>query len=878
MTAGAAIAFAIAAGAAFSFYQLGSPVFACGRDLAGWETLAWLALAGLQGLLYLFAFRSPDSRRLYRTSQLIVLGPLLATAALLALAHPRAAVLALLGASFYWIAVAAPSIAAGRRPPLPASLAGALAETVLFLLAALVVHTGLAFVVLHLPGRSLDDRTFAAIALVSAAVAAVLVRREAPSQALGIGQLPPLALLLAVLLRAKLPDGSYDALLYKSTIPMQIADWRTALTGAFDHTLLGTNFAEILVAQLRIADAAYAPALTSSLAFAGLWIVAPLAAWSLFRGFEGETRELASRAAALLMVSISEPLLAAGTAYHEPLMSLLMAAALLPMSVGWVFLAAAVAVKVTVVFALPVLVALRLAAGGWDPASLRRRIASRPLLLAAALGLCLLLVGEQVVRNLAMTGRVIGVTETLAGLTDPGGRVLGPLPRPTMEQVAPPTGRLEMALRTMVHVVSLDRWITPTEWDFHVLPSSRLAVVAALLALIVLAFPALRRDRRSVALVVLWAACGAFMLAIVLQGRYFAPLSFAAALVIAHVAAVAWRDAHAPDGRARTGTWLCLALALAACGDQLVGSLVNNGWECRRTFATLVAPAPAKLSEVERRLAQVVAQYRAHVAGGVPPTLVCEDSTQRKSYLGAHHVYAYPSTDLLRRYLDANPAMARLFPISVLAVCFRDAAFAERMIPAGARADYAEIEPVGDVRILVSRPLTEGMTAASLPGASLVQRLPIAARGRGPVDLVAQWERARLLDLAPADTPTRKGAFVAPIDERRTAVMLSPHRVAFDALYFAPGDRLAVELAMPFPNSDGMSLALDFETPGTMRNVTLEARPKPADPAPLAWRAHEVAVPEGIEGFGRLTLRAISPSGDESADWLYLRRLTLSSW
>ena len=45
---------------------------------------------------------------------------------------------------------------------------------------------------------------------------------------LDLSAFPPLFVLLLALLRAKYPDGSYDALLYKGTWPYQIAEWRTA--------------------------------------------------------------------------------------------------------------------------------------------------------------------------------------------------------------------------------------------------------------------------------------------------------------------------------------------------------------------------------------------------------------------------------------------------------------------------------------------------------------------------------------------------------------------------------------------------------------------------------------------------------------------------
>jgi hypothetical protein len=362
-----------------------------------------------------------------------------------------------------------------------------LAETVLFLLAVLVVHSAIAFPFLHMTGRTLDDRTFWTIAFASAALCAWLVRGHR-IEPFPITSVPPLALLLIVLLRAKLPDGAFDSLLYKSTIPLLIADWRTSLTGVFDHNLLGTSFSEVMVAQLRILDPAYPPALTSTLAFMALWIVAPLAARGAFDRRWGEARDFACNAAALLMVSITEPLLAAGTAYHEPMLSLLMAAFLAPLPLAWLFLGAALAAKATVLFAAPVLVAVKLA--GW-----RGGPRPSPALLAAGLALAVVIPAEQVWRNFGETARLSGSAEILAGFTDSGNQVLSarnaswapPVeprpgeppaslpPVPQSHDAAARPGFAERTARTLVHMLTLDRWIVPTEYDFHFLPSSRLA-------------------------------------------------------------------------------------------------------------------------------------------------------------------------------------------------------------------------------------------------------------------------------------------------------------------------------------------------------------------------------------------------------------------
>ena len=78
------------------------------------------------------------------------------------------------------------------------------------------------------------------------------------------------------------------------------------------------------------------------------------------------------------------------------------------------------------------------------------------------------------------------------------------------------------------------------------------------------------------------------------------------------------------------------------------------------------------------------------------------------------------------------------------------------------------------------------------------------------------------------------------------------------------------------PNSDGMSVVLTLEDrKGAKHVVTLPLVPKPANFANPAWEAHWVSLLPGLEGHGRLTVAATSPSGDSTADWAYLRRLAL---
>lgn len=877
---------AILAAAGFSLYIAGSPLLACGRDLAGIEIYAWLALSAVQGILFMLGGISERALRAYRVLQLLMLPLLGVVTAQLATAFPRFFVAMMLFAAIYWALVAAPAVLRGRRLETTAFEPGAVVtQTTIFLLALLVVHSAIAFAALHVPGMRLSDRTFWCIAVASAVLCAVLVRDGTRSMALSITGVPPLALLALALLRAKLPDGSYDALLYKTTIPIMIADWRTALTGVFDHTLLGTNFGEIMSSQLRILDPEYPPALSSSLAFAALWVVAPLAARGVFRGRLEVPGDHAWRAAVLLMVSITEPLLAAGTSYHEPLMSLLMAAFLLPMSAGWLFLGAAIATKASVVFIAPLLLALkalsvdvggttqRPALAAWS-SPLGRHALARPVLLTLCLVLGAAILGEQLARNLAVTDRILGWTDTLASVTDPGNQVLAPA---KVRATGPPRPYHEWVGWTLVHAATLDRWVEPTVWDFHVLPSSRLVVAATAVAACLLVFASLRRWRIALALSGVWVLCALAMFSVVTQGRHLSPLSFGAALLVAYAAALAMREAG--EARAKgTQVAFAAAIALAASGDQVVGNFVNVGWDCRRSLETAVTASGTDRPQtaLEQRLAQIVAQYRAAAPrGGFPPSIVCETETERKRYLGTHHVYVRYSIELVTRFLAANPGAAGRIPTSVLAVCFRDPAFADEVLPARIRQEFTEVEGADGVRVLVSTPLMAGAGATSLSAMRMGARAQDRS-GAHTRELVAEWNRARMLDARPADAPGGKGAFLMQVESRPTAVLLSPYRVSFDEITYRKGDRFVLEIAMPHSNSDGMALQLVIEDPaGARESFVLELAPKPANAAGPVWQSREVAVPERFAGPGMLTVGALSPSGDMAADWAYIRRLAL---
>src|SRR5689334_15625026 len=69
----AAVLMVLLVGGAFSYYQLGSPLFGCGTVLAGSEIYLWMALCAVQSLLFLAGALSRPARRVYRVLQYLTL-------------------------------------------------------------------------------------------------------------------------------------------------------------------------------------------------------------------------------------------------------------------------------------------------------------------------------------------------------------------------------------------------------------------------------------------------------------------------------------------------------------------------------------------------------------------------------------------------------------------------------------------------------------------------------------------------------------------------------------------------------------------------------------------------------------------------------------
>jgi hypothetical protein len=752
-----------------SFYQLTSGLFYCGKKAAGPEIIIWTIATIVQSALYMVAPQFSRARQYYRVSQIVALPFLAVVLIQLADVYPRPflLVLAMLGVYSYlryWTA----------KTPRKSEFDGpkgkalqVLVEGTLFVLCALLIHATLAFFVLHTKSVLLTDQWFWIIYIISTSLAYFLVRNESARLRLDTWSFPPIFLLVMILLRAKLPDMAYDSFFYKATVPIMIADWRTALTGIFDHTLVGTNFLEIVNSQIKIVDPSYSPALTGSFSFIGLWILAPALTTALMNGLPGNSR-ITAHAGTLLLVSLTEPLTAAGTAYQEPILSLLITASVFTGPIAWIMMASAAAVKITALFFIPFLVLWRaftvdrIAVDALlgkctslfrlfilGPSSVETGLQKRPAVNRVSLAAILLsilmaslILGQQFYRNNTLTGRILAPSETFASITDPNGEMLKRIEHNPVFDAVSQRGVLTSIATTVVHMATLDKWIKPGELGFHVIPSSRLALVAILFCIVVLLSKDMRSDKKLVGAAIAFFISFAIFLGFFSQGRHMAAASACAMIVVVSTVARVLLLTDIKSSASLISTSLGFAVAFFAVGDQMVGIYINNGWECRRQlFAAPLKSEYEKLSnDVDKALSGVVQHYREmHRAEvGVVPSILCEQTVERRPYFGAHYVYAYTSTSLLKRYLEVDQTRAELLPSALLAICYENEKFVSDILPQSIRSQFKEFKRVGNVNILVSEPLLAGKSVRSLTGKGF-STLQLLFELEGPEVEILNW-------------------------------------------------------------------------------------------------------------------------------------------
>lgn len=668
-----------AAGFGMAVFAVGGPAqtalsatFQCGRTDPA--TLGLAALAIAHAALFLAASPGTRAAAWYRYSQWVTLPLVLWQILVLAAAYPMTAVV--LGVAAVMPAAAARA-AVRHRAPLGAADWFAVAG--LSCAASLVVAGAVLQWLLYRPDALLTGAEAATAGLIGLAGATALAMNwlgsHRPPARAGVADLLPATLLLFPLLRAKYPDLAFDTTLYKGANPVQFVDWGTANTAIIDHTTLGTAFGEMLNATMLVAARDYSPSLAATLGFLALYSVLP-AAVALRHGVDGAGR-IVRGLAALSLFALSEAGIAQGTSYNEPLLLALLVLAMLPGG-GWpLFAAAAVAVKITALFALPLIVVLQISREGG-------RTLARPSVLAGALAGALL-VSTQVSHNLAYTGRVLGLTDHLASLTDP------PSPRQMLSAdrvagddaaryVEPPRGSLLRNARLAAcNLFALDLACSIAEdgvpdHGFHVLPGSRAAVFALILAIGLICTPGATRRERAIAAVsgmACWVVAAGFLTAFA-QGRYFLTLGVLFGALILINAPLLERLLRAQDARRQRGA-IAVALLLVAA-DLLPGVMANVGWDCRRGISSSVAHAGDSAAMPEDRfLAELASRYRASCGQrDLPPTIVAEIVDGRlPPYVGLNRVQPRITWPLNERLFLADPARRTAVPEAVIAIAYR---------------------------------------------------------------------------------------------------------------------------------------------------------------------------------------------------------------
>jgi hypothetical protein len=494
---------------------------------------------------------------------------------------------------------------------------------------------------------------------------------------LDLSVFPPLFVLLLALLRAKYPDGSYDALFFKGTWPYQIAQWRTAGMAMVDQYGLGTNFQEMFNGFLLILAPDYSPSLISTLSITALFLLLP-GCINLANMRHGLSRLMFGFATAVI-ISLTEAANAQGTAYQEPFIVLLLTLGLLDAWTWPVFLCAAMATKLTAIFAVPLIFVYK-----FVPAdqSVVAQLWRQRLAIIAAIGLIGLFLWPQIDRNLIYSGRIFGRTETLASWTDPPGptEVLTPgTPGGASFQPMPRGGLLNNFVLSTCNAFALDLFC-PTAYQnvqhlgFHIFPSSRAFLVGILLACATLAVIVLTRVRSAPALLGSLAFLIGYVafLSMFAAGRFFVVPSFMLAGLALCVSQL-WLDAWGSRPNRRAVIVLIALLSAIPAGDLLVGVFTNAGWTCTRNLfdraGTYGLNRPR--NDSEKFLVNLAAQYRKSCPPpGLSPTILVADRSRDQwllPYLGMNVMY---DPDLLPRFFGVDASREKNIPLAMAAIIF----------------------------------------------------------------------------------------------------------------------------------------------------------------------------------------------------------------
>jgi hypothetical protein len=438
--------------------------------------------------------------------------------------------------------------------------------------------------------------------------------------------------------------------------------------------MIGTNLQEMLNALLRVLTGDWRPQFISSISYILLALVIPLAFPA--GQFPPGRRRAAIAFAGVAAFVLTEAGIAQGTAYQEPLLLLFMVAALIRCPLWPAFLGMAAAVKITAIFIAPLILLYH--------AIYYRSFWRSPRFLLLGILAAGLALGPQLSRNLIFSGRLLGMSEILASVTDPPG------PHQIMTvgidryDVRPRGGVINSAVQSACNIWLLDalcsvRYRGNFEAGFSVFPASRAVLLAVLLGIAT----CLRRRTPVSALALGGFAAGyAGLLAIVSEGRYFLPLSLGFPVMLLIDPPFAASMARRP--------W-ALALACWLIGaDLLPGTFTNASWICRRDIAAAVDNPPliGPQTPVQSFLAALVGRYKQRCPPpGLPPVILAETDRMDSPYLGTQRIFHVFTQSMIHGFVAANPARQARMGDAILAVVEEHTGYANQMLGA-ARADY----------------------------------------------------------------------------------------------------------------------------------------------------------------------------------------------
>lgn len=699
-----ACAVAIAAG---GYLQLHEVIFGCGLSESGPQAIGLALIVLLQGFLYLLQAGGADRAGLYQISQWILLPFLLYAILQLLGLRPYTALLFLGLCAVPILEQLLRRNLAGRRASWPFLCA-------FFVTCFLGFYAAIGEIPLLLQNTTIGY-SYIAFAAATALGLSLLVSRHLQNAG-GVPNAPPVsftwnlkaflpfgALLLPVL-RAKFPDVAYDSFMYKSTLPLQIAQWRTGDTAIVDGFMVGTNLQELLNALLILLAPDFAPALISTVSYILLFLLVPLA-FRAPQDASGIGRAVIAFAGLMTLV-LTEAGIAQGTSYQEPLMLLFLVAALIRVPVWPLFLALAVMVKINAAFVAPVIAFHHLVGYGlfWrEP----RHLMAGCLVFSMALA-------PHLYRNVEFSGRVLGLNETLSAVTDPPGTGAILAPGQTRYDGRPRGGILNNAAMSACNMLALNglctvRYEGSENAGFHIFPASRSPLLGVLFAAFLTGLALVRKEGRWIAL----GSAGAFvlsyaaLLAFMSEGRYFLPVSFGFSVLLLLNLRQAELAVRSIGSSARAQAAAAGLGCLLIGSNLLPGVLSNVSWVCNRN---LLRPPQevdmrAPQNAMESFLAEQVDSYRRSCPPpGLPPVILSEHDVLNSPYLGTQRIFHGYTQEMISRFFAADRSRQDRAAEAIIAVVSRSPDYA----PAVMGSSAGNFEPCfteGDRRAWCSRVL-----------------------------------------------------------------------------------------------------------------------------------------------------------------------------